>query len=55
VEVSSLDDSINDVLKNGGEVVMAKVEIPGVGFHAYCEDNNGNIFGLIENVATSEN
>jgi predicted enzyme related to lactoylglutathione lyase len=48
IEVDSIDDSVEKIEANGGEVVMPKTEIPDVGFHAYCRDSEGNIFGLIE-------
>lgn len=51
IEVASIDDSTKKIEANGGAVVMPKTEIPGVGFHAYCKDSEGNIFGLMESGA----
>ena len=48
IDVPSVDDFIEKVTAAGGEVVMPKMEIPGVGFHAYCQDTEGNIFGIME-------
>lgn len=49
IDVPSIDDFIDKIRKAGGEVVMPRTEIPGVGFHAYCKDTEGNLFGIIEN------
>jgi predicted enzyme related to lactoylglutathione lyase len=34
------------VLDHGGEVVLEKQPIPGVGYQAYFKDNSGIIIGL---------
>jgi predicted enzyme related to lactoylglutathione lyase len=52
VEVASVDECLQSIANAGGEVVMPKTKIPGVGFHAYCKDTEGNIFGLIESGAS---
>jgi len=28
--------------------VMPKTPIPGVGYFAYCEDSEGNLFGVMQ-------
>ena len=48
IDVPSIDEFIHKIKTAGGEVVMPKMEIPGVGFHAYCKDTEGNIFGIFE-------
>ena len=48
IDVPSIDEFIHKIKSAGGEVVMPKTEIPDVGFHAYCKDTEGNIFGIIE-------
>ena len=48
IDVPAIDEFIHKIKNAGGEVVMPKTEIPGVGFHAYCRDTEGNIFGIIE-------
>jgi predicted enzyme related to lactoylglutathione lyase len=48
IEVPSVAAFIDKIVSAGGEVVMPKTEIPGIGFHAYCRDTEGNIFGIIE-------
>jgi predicted enzyme related to lactoylglutathione lyase len=29
-------------------LIMAKTAIPGVGYFAYCEDTEGNLFGVMQ-------
>lgn len=48
IGVQSVDDSIATVQKAGGKLVMPKTAIPTVGYFAYCEDTEGNLFGLME-------
>ncbi len=48
IDVPSVDEFIHKIKNAGGEVVMPKTEIPGIGFNAYCKDTEGNIFGLFE-------
>jgi predicted enzyme related to lactoylglutathione lyase len=46
IEVDDIDDAIAKVKANGGEMIMDKDVIPGVGFQAYFKDNVGIIVGL---------
>jgi len=46
--VDSVDDSIRAVTKAGGKLVMPKTPIPGIGYFAYCEDTEGNLFGVMQ-------
>ena len=46
VEVDSIDDLVEKVIASGGEVVVPKMTIPGVGYQAYCKDTGGIVFGL---------
>jgi predicted enzyme related to lactoylglutathione lyase len=46
VEVADIDDAIAKVLANGGEIVLPKDTIPGVGYQAYFKDNSGIIVGV---------
>ncbi len=48
IDVPSVEECIEKITSNGGTVVMPKIEIPGVGFHAYCRDTEGTVFGIIE-------
>lgn len=46
IEVDNIDAAITKVLACGGEIVLEKQPIPGVGFQAYFKDNSGIIVGL---------
>ncbi len=46
LEVTDIDAAIAKVLSHGGEMVLPKDAIPGVGYQAYFKDNAGIIVGL---------
>ena len=48
VLVDSLGAALDNVRAAGGKVVSDPEEIPGVGTYAYCEDPEGNLFGVIQ-------
>lgn len=49
IEVGSIDDTLAKVTANGGQVVLPKQAVSGVGWSAYCKDTEDNIFGLMQN------
>ena len=46
VEVASIKDAAAKVTAAGGQVVVPKMSIPGVGYLAYCVDTEGVLFGI---------
>src|SRR5579864_3787766 len=48
VDVPSVDEYVAKITAHGGKVVMAKTPIPGVGYFAYCQDTEGNVFGIMQ-------
>lgn len=48
VNVSSIDEKIEMIIKAGGAVVMPKKDMMGMGFYAYAKDPTGNVIGLWE-------
>ena len=48
VDVDDLDEVIKKVEANGGQVVMPKDEIPGVGWLAYIKEPGGAVLGLMQ-------
>ncbi len=48
IEVESLEDMLAKVEEAGGKKVEGPIEIQEVGLHAYCQDPEGNIFGLLQ-------
>ncbi|HET8922828.1 MAG TPA: VOC family protein [Candidatus Acidoferrum sp.] len=48
IDVESVDAATAAVMKAGGKQIMPKSPIPGVGYFAYCEDTEGNMFGVMQ-------
>ncbi|MCD4685836.1 MAG: VOC family protein [Anaerolineae bacterium] len=48
IDVADLDASIAKLTANGGAVPMPKLEVPGIGWMAYCKDVEGTLFGLMQ-------
>lgn len=48
IEVDSFEQGAEAVKQAGGEVLMEKTAIPGVGYFAYCMDTERNVFGIVE-------
>lgn len=48
VQVESLDATAAAVEQHGGKVVVPKMAIPGVGWFCYCNDTEGNTFGVMQ-------
>jgi predicted enzyme related to lactoylglutathione lyase len=48
MNVPDLDEYAGKVTASGGEIVVPKASIPGVGYMAYCIDTQGNVFGLMQ-------
>jgi predicted enzyme related to lactoylglutathione lyase len=49
VDVPNVDESLAAITANGGQNVVPKMAIPGVGWLAYCKDTEGHIFGIMQN------
>jgi predicted enzyme related to lactoylglutathione lyase len=48
ISVPSLDEFSKRVEKAGGQVVSPRQTIAGIGYHSYCLDSEGNMFGILE-------
>ncbi|MFP3853379.1 MAG: VOC family protein [Anaerolineales bacterium] len=48
IDVESVRGTSLKVGANGGQVIVPKTPLPGMGWHASCKDTEGNLFGLIE-------
>ena len=48
IGVQALDETLREVEKQGGRILMPRMAIPGVGWLAYCQDTEGNAFGLMQ-------
>jgi predicted enzyme related to lactoylglutathione lyase len=53
IDIPSLDEFLPRIREHGGKVVMPKRAIPGIGYHAYCQDTECNIFGIMEEDSTA--
>lgn len=49
IDIANVDESVALVEKSGGQCVLPKMAVPGVGWLAYCKDTEGHIFGLMQN------
>jgi predicted enzyme related to lactoylglutathione lyase len=47
-DVDDVDEFAKKIAEAGGEVLAPKISIPGVGFIQYCQDTEGNTFGIIQ-------
>jgi predicted enzyme related to lactoylglutathione lyase len=48
IQVQSLNDTLQLLKSAGGAVIDGKRAVPGIGWHAYCEDCEGNVIGVLE-------
>lgn len=48
VQVEDLDKTLATVAAQGGQCVVPRMPIPGVGWLAYCKDLDGHIFGIMQ-------
>ncbi|MFQ5919073.1 MAG: VOC family protein [Thermoplasmata archaeon] len=48
IDVASVDKAISAVEASGGEILVPKSAVPGVGWLSYFKDTEGNVFGMME-------
>jgi predicted enzyme related to lactoylglutathione lyase len=48
VDVASVNDAAAKVERSGGQVSVPKMAVPGIGWLAYCQDTEGNTFGIMQ-------
>ena len=48
LDVPSVSECSDKVEAGGGQVVMPKMAIPGVGYVPYCRDLTGNVSGIFQ-------
>jgi hypothetical protein len=49
VEIPNIEEYLEKIKNNNGQIVVPKMPIPGVGWLAYAKDTEGNIFGVMQN------
>ena len=53
IDVPSVDEFIARIEGAGGKVVIPKRVVPGVGWLAYCQDTDGNVFAIMQEDASA--
>ncbi len=48
IAVASVAQAVASIEAKGGKTVMPKTTLPGVGYLAYCQDTEGNVFGVMQ-------
>jgi len=48
VDGDNLDEAIKRVLANGGQAIMPKDNIPGIGWLAYVQEPGGTALGMLQ-------
>lgn len=54
ISVESAEAAVQKVRASGGKVLNEIQTIPGVGYHTYCADPDGNVFGVMESDEAAE-
>ena len=54
IGVDSVEKAIATVKSAGGKLVMPKTPIPTIGYFAYLEDTEGNLFGVLQSDANAK-
>jgi uncharacterized protein len=48
IDVEDLDATVERAMDAGGAIAMPRMAVPGVGYLAYLNDTEGNIFGVLQ-------
>ena len=48
IEVKNVESTLSNIVLEGGEVIVPKFAIPGIGWMAYFKDLEQNVFGIIQ-------
>ena len=48
IDVDDIDETLEDVVENGGWVAVPKRAVPEIGWLAYIKDTESNIIGVLE-------
>ncbi|MEU6646003.1 VOC family protein [Saccharomonospora sp. NPDC046836] len=54
MQVADIDSAVRTVKQAGGTIARPKNAIPRIGWHVYCRDTEGNLFGLLEDDPSAE-
>lgn len=53
IDIPDLDEFVEKVTAHGGKIVAPRTAVPGVGYLAYCQDTEGNTFGMMQRDAAA--
>jgi uncharacterized protein len=53
LDVASVDECLDKVVRAGGSVALPRMPIRGVGWLAYGKDTEGNLFGMMQRDETA--
>ncbi len=48
IGVANLDESVDKARKAGAIISLPRMPVRGVGWLAYCQDTEGNVFGMMQ-------
>jgi len=48
IDVPDIDDALEKIEENGGDIIRPKNAIPGIGYLAYFKDTEGNVWGVMQ-------
>jgi predicted enzyme related to lactoylglutathione lyase len=48
ISVRSYEDAVKKIVKAGGKVLSPKNAVPRIGYMSYCQDTEGNVFGIMQ-------
>jgi hypothetical protein len=54
IGVDCVEKAIDAVKSAGGKLVMPKTPIPSIGYFAYLQDTEGNLFGVMQSDANAK-
>jgi uncharacterized protein len=52
-QVDSIEVCLEKIKESGGEIIVPKRPIPGVGYQAHFRDTEGNVIGIMESDPTA--
>ncbi|MBY0370907.1 VOC family protein [bacterium] len=54
IHVDGIDAALKKIVDNGGKITHPKRAVTSTGYLAYCEDPEGNLFGILEKDSSVE-
>jgi hypothetical protein len=48
ISVTSLEETSEKITRAGGKLTTPRTAVPGIGYFRYCQDMEGNTFGIMQ-------